>query len=322
MKGLGKKSVVWEEIDESSAAQRIDNYLTKTLKGVPKSHIYRILRSGEVRVNSKRISVTYRLQLGDKVRIPPILHAQNRNLGSPKPKFSLPILYEDDALLVVDKPSGIAVHGGSGIVLGVIEQLRQTRPKAKFLELVHRLDRDTSGILLLAKKRSMLTTLHEILRDGKMKKVYFVMVHGLWSDASRHVRLPLTKYLTAEGERRVSVDQSGQVAHTLFHLKKKLGEYSLLEAELKTGRTHQIRVHLAHLGFPILGDDKYGDFALNKLVFKQGLRRMFLHASEISFPYSASGKDLYLHSTLPPDLSEFLNRLTNSETTQLLPHEA
>jgi len=316
MKQLSKESVNWLEVGAEEAGQRIDNYLIRWLKGVPKSHIYRILRSGEVRVNKGRIGPDYRVQDGDRVRVPPIRTAQRTPAAAPKPgaASALPILYEDAALLVVDKPSGLAVHGGSGIALGAIEQLRQERPQAKFLELVHRLDRDTSGVLMLAKKRSALVALHEQLRAGRVQKIYLALVRGHWREAKRAVKVPLQKHVMAHGERRVTVNEEGQAAHTIFRLRKSWPDHdppcSLLEAELKTGRTHQIRVHLAHLGFPILGDDKYGDFALNKKIIKnQVLKRMFLHASQIGISHPDSGASLAFSAPLPPQLEACITHL-------------
>jgi 23S rRNA pseudouridine955/2504/2580 synthase len=308
MKHLSKVPVGMVEIGEDSAGQRIDNFLSKQLKGVPKSHIYRILRSGEVRVNRKRVDQTCRLQAGDMVRIPPVRVAE-RPATDYVPAAEFPVLYEDDALLVVDKPAGVAVHGGSGVSFGVIEQLRQARPQAKFLELVHRLDRETSGVLLLAKKRSALTALHEQIREGKTDKRYLVLVLGQWKNAKQHVKLPLHKFTTAEGERRVMVREDGQASHTAFALHKTWPDYSLLEAQLKTGRTHQIRVHLAHLGFPIAGDAKYGDFARNKGLAKQGLKRMFLHAYMMNLQHPLTGEPMSFSAPLPPELQRFLDRL-------------
>lgn len=305
MNDLRKESVSWTEIDEGSCAQRIDNFLCKTLKGVPKSHIYRILRSGEVRVNKKRVDQTYRLQLGDQVRIPPVRVAEVAEQAY-VPAVEFPILHEDDALLAIDKPSGVAVHGGSGISFGVIEQLRSARPQAKFLELVHRLDRETSGVLLLAKKRSALTHLHEQMREGKTDKRYLTLVLGKWLNAKQHVKLPLHKFNTADGEKRVMVRDDGQTAHTVFALQKAWPGYSLLEAQLKTGRTHQIRVHLAHLDFPIAGDAKYGDFARNKELVKQGLKRMFLHAYSIGLTHPVTGEPLRFVAPLPKELQGFI----------------
>jgi len=300
-------------IDEGSVGQRIDNFLCKTLKGVPKSHLYRILRSGEVRVNSKRIDATYRLVMGDLVRIPPIRTATQEELpvnkAPIKSKFEQAIIFEDDALLVIDKPVGFAVHGGSGISRGVIEQLRLERPHAKFLELVHRLDRETSGVLMLAKKRAALIALHDAIRNNHTDKRYIMLVHGNWTEKKRRVVLPLQKYVLPSGERRVSVQDDGQESETVFYLRKSYSEFSLLEAQLITGRTHQLRVQLAHLGFPIAGDDKYGDFAVNKAMQKHGLRRMFLHSAETNIRHPISGEKLKLIAPMPPEMEKFLKRL-------------
>ena len=300
-------------ISEETAGQRIDNFLLRICKGVPKSHLYRVLRSGEVRVNKGRIDQTYRLKDGDVVRIPPIRVAEKTTPTAPGAEFT--ILLEDAHLLVIDKPAGVAVHGGSGISYGVIEQLRASRPDAKFLELVHRLDRETSGILVLAKKRSALTNLHEQIRAGEIDKRYKVLVHGDWKNQKQHIKLPLYKYTTADGERRVRVQaEGGQASHTVFNLLKKYPDYALLEAELKTGRTHQIRVHLSASGFAIAGDDKYGDFALNRALLKAdatrgALKRMFLHAWQITFIHPESGKPLTLKAALPPECERFLGTL-------------
>jgi 23S rRNA pseudouridine955/2504/2580 synthase len=307
MSGLGKESVTWVEIDEGGEGQRIDNFLFKHLKGVPKSHIYRILR-GEVRVNKKRIDQTYRLQMGDVLRIPPIRVAEKPE-AEYVPATEFPILYEDEALIAINKPAGTAVHGGSGVSFGVIEQMRSARPQAKFLELVHRLDRETSGVLLIAKKRSALVGMHEIMREGNSDKRYYALVLGEWHNARQHVKLPLHKFDTPQGEKRVMVREDGQQSHTIFNLQKNWPGYALLEAELKTGRTHQIRVHLSHLGFPIAGDDKYGDFARNKELMKQGLKRMFLHAHSISFKHPLTEEPLTIQAPLAPELQKFLDRL-------------
>jgi 23S rRNA pseudouridine955/2504/2580 synthase len=317
MKGLSKDSATRHEVGEDGAGQRVDNYLTKLLKGVPKSHIYRILRSGEVRVNSGRVGPEHRLQPGDKLRIPPVrVAAPARRAAPPEAgRLDAHILHEDEALLVIDKPAGLAVHGGSGISHGVIEQLRHGRPASGFLELVHRLDRDTSGVLLLAKKRSALTALHEQLRAGRVQKYYLALVHGKWRNEKQSVKLALNKYVLASGERRVSVGGDGMPSHTIFRLRKAWREYSLLEAELKTGRTHQIRVHLAHLGYPIAGDDKYGDFALNKALAKQGLKRMFLHARKVVIEHPRSGEEVIFEAPLPEDLQSFLESLDGHAET-------
>lgn len=306
-------SVRMHIVDEGSAGQRIDNYLAKVLKGVPKSHLYRILRSGEVRVNSKRVDATYRVEDGDKIRIPPIRTAPATqaadNPTKVSPRFEKAVIFEDDAMLAVNKPAGMAVHGGSGISRGVIEQLRLERPQAKFLELVHRLDRETSGVLMIAKKRSALVALHDMMRANRMDKRYLMLVHGKWTEKKKHVTLSLQKHVTASGERRVTVEDEGQSSETIFHFRKNLGDFSLLEAQLITGRTHQLRVQLAHLGFPIAGDDKYGDFALNKQLQKQGLKRMFLHSAQTTIRHPLSGEKLVLTAPLPAELERFLQRL-------------
>jgi len=319
MNGLSKDSVNYVEIDESGEAQRIDNFLFKNLKGVPKSHVYRILRGGEVRVNKKRVNQTYRLKLGDQLRIPPIRVAEKHEVEEAHiPAVEFPIIYEDDALLALNKPSGVAVHGGSGVSFGIIEQMRRARPQAKFLELVHRLDRETSGVLLLAKKRSALTAMHEIMREGNSDKRYFALVLGQWKNVKQHVKLPLHKFDTPQGEKRVMVRDGGQASHTIFTLQKSWAPqndqtgFSLLEAQLKTGRTHQIRVHLSYLGFPIAGDDKYGDFACNKVLMKQGLKRMFLHAHSIAFAHPLTGEPMHLTAPLPKELESFIVKLDSA----------
>jgi 23S rRNA pseudouridine955/2504/2580 synthase len=309
MNGLSKASVSMREVDEASGGQRIDNYLQKVLKGVPKSHIYRILRSGEIRVNSRRVDADYRIQPGDRIRVPPVRTAEKPAVSRTAP-FTGSVLLEDEDLLVVDKPAGVAVHGGSGISSGVIEQLRQQRSGLRFLELVHRLDRETSGVLVLAKKRSALTDLHAQLREGRVGKHYAALVLGAWKDGKRNVRLPLHKYVSASGERRVVVDEEGMAAHTIFRLVSRYEGFTLLDAELKTGRTHQIRVHLAHLGFPIAGDDKYGDFDANKQLVRAGLKRMFLHAARLEFRHPRSGATVQVEAPLAPDLQRFLQSLT------------
>lgn len=299
-------------ISEEQAGQRIDNFLLRMCKGVPKSHLYRVLRSGEVRVNKGRIDQTYRLESGDVVRIPPIRMTDKPVMTIPAAEFK--ILLEDKYLLVVDKPAGIAVHGGSGISHGVIEQLRASRPDASFLELVHRLDRDTSGILMLAKRRSALIHLHEQIRNGLLDKRYLALVHGEWRNARQHVKLPLLKYSLPDGERRVRVQSGGMPSHTAFNLVRRYGSFALLEAELKTGRTHQIRVHLAATGFPIVGDEKYGDYALNRSLQKAceshaACKRMFLHAHRITFMHPETGQAVTLQAPLPHECENFLASL-------------
>lgn len=314
MNGAGNNSVTHLVIGEEAAGQRLDNYLVRHCKGVPKSHLYRILRSGEVRVNKGRVDATYRLQPGDSLRLPPLRLAEravDEIAELAKTRVDLPVIYEDEALLVIDKPEGIAVHGGSGVSFGVIEALRRQRPQAKFLELAHRLDRETSGVLLVGKKRLALTVLHDMFREhgAGADKRYLVLVRGRWMNATQHVKAPLLKYLTESGERRVSVDAEGKASHTVFRLLARWPEASLLEAQLKTGRTHQIRVHLAHLGFPILGDEKYGDFNLNKRLRPAGLKRMALHAWRMTFRHPLSGAPLTCVAPLPDGIRSYVAAL-------------
>jgi 23S rRNA pseudouridine955/2504/2580 synthase len=280
-------------VGEEAAEQRIDNFLLRHLKGVPKSHVYRVLRSGEVRVNSGRVKPDYRLKVGDRVRIPPVRVSAGKPAARPA---EFPIVHEDAAILVIDKPAGVAVHGGSGISFGVIESLRAARPQTKLLELAHRLDRDTSGLLIVAKKRTALVELHRMLREGEVEKIYAAVVKGAPTEDAFEIREALHKHVTASGERRVSVQEDGKAALTRVKVLKR-GEFSLLEVRLLTGRTHQIRVHLAHAGHPIVGDEKYGDFALNRKLKK----RLLLHAAKLSFRHPLSGERLKLESPLPGD---------------------
>jgi 23S rRNA pseudouridine955/2504/2580 synthase len=318
---VSKNNVTQARVVAEDEGQRLDNYLLRVCKGVPQSHVYRIIRSGEVRLNGGRAAASERVKAGDVVRIPPIRAAQEREEGvaGAEIKASLPILYEDEALLAIDKPAGIAVHGGSGVSFGVIEALRRQRPQARFLELAHRLDRETSGLLLIAKKRPALTALHALFRgEGSgppgVDKRYLLLVRGRWMEPVRHVRLPLHKYLLErgehQGERRVRVSPDGKPSHTVFRLLARWERFSLLEAALRTGRTHQIRVHCAHLGFPIAGDEKYGDFALNRTLPKEGLKRMFLHAWQMTLAHPASGEEMRLRAPLPGALRGFLENLS------------
>lgn len=305
-------------VGEESVGQRLDNFLIRQLKGVPKTHVYRIIRSGEVRVNKGRAGADTRVEMGDVVRVPPVrLSARaEEKLLRPAPAREFPVLFEDEHLIAVDKPAGVAVHGGSGVSFGVIEQLRQARPSARFLELVHRLDRETSGILLVAKRRSALTGLQDQFRDRETGKTYLALAIGAWPANKKVIDLPLHKYLLADGERRVRVvakdDPDGMRSVTLAKVAEKLSGFSLLEVTIKTGRTHQIRVHLASQGHPIAGDDKYGDFELNKTLQKQGLKRMFLHAWRLQFHHPATGERVELLSPLPPDLQKFLEHVRPS----------
>lgn len=302
-------------VGEESAGQRLDNFLIRQLKGVPKTHVYRIIRSGEVRVNKGRAAADTRVESGDLVRLPPLrLPARiEEKAARPAPAREFPVLFEDEHVLAVDKPAGVAVHGGSGVSFGVIEQLRQARPAARFLELVHRLDRETSGILLVAKRRPALTALQDQFRERETGKTYLALVEGEWPPNRKVVDLPLHKYLLADGERRVRVvakdDPEGMRAVTLVKVAQKLPGFSLLEVTIKTGRTHQIRVHLASQAHPIAGDDKYGDFERNKALQKQGLRRMFLHAWRLQFNHPATGERIELLSPLPADLHKFVDHV-------------
>ena len=304
MKDLSKPQVTWLEVGEESDAQRIDNFLLRRLKGVPKSHVYRVLRSGEVRVNSGRVKPEYRLRLGDKVRVPPVRVSAATSKPPLRP-IEFRIVHEDPAILVIDKPSGVAVHGGSGVSFGAIESLRAERPQAKMLELAHRLDRDTSGLLVVAKKRSALVELHRMLREGEIEKIYVAVVKGVPAQRSFEIRETLHKYVNAKGERRVAVKEGGMSALTKIKLLQKSKDFSLVELRLMTGRTHQIRVHLAHAGHPVLGDDKYGDFELNRALARQGVKRLFLHARRLAFVHPASREKLRLEAPLPEDMLAF-----------------
>jgi len=306
MNDLSKARARWLDIGEEAAAQRIDNFLLRHLKGVPKSHVYRVLRSGQVRVNSGRVKPEYRLQVGDRVRLPPVRVSITKTSKAKPAEF--PVVHEDAALLVVDKPGGVAVHGGSGVSFGVIESLRAARPAAKFLELAHRLDRDTSGLLMVAKKRSALVEVHRMLREGEVEKVYLTVAKGHWEGGAREIRESLHKYVNAKGERRVSVQEGGMAAVTKVRVLKQTPQLSLLEVRLLTGRTHQIRVHLAHAGHPVLGDDKYGDFDLNHRLEKQGVKRLFLHASRLAFSHPITGERLKLEAPLPPEMRDFVEK--------------
>jgi 23S rRNA pseudouridine955/2504/2580 synthase len=319
MEPAAKASVRLEIVDESSAKQRLDNYLLKILKGVPKSHVYRLLRRGEVRVNGQRAQPERRLELDDTVRIPPVrLGASStstapRNVGD-TPLLARHVIYEDDWLLILDKPSGWAVHGGSGVVRGVIEQLRAERPTARFIELVHRIDRDTSGLLLLAKKRSALTALHEDLREGRVTKHYRVLAHGSWRKGRRVVDAPLQETLQGVAEKRMRIhDGSGGgnpvSAKTVFMPLGSWKTFCLLDAHLLTGRTHQIRVHLASVAHPILGDDKYGDADRDKPLKKLGIRRLMLHSFSLRFQHPGTGEPMSIEAPLPPDFQAFIARL-------------
>ena len=317
-------------IDEGSVGQRLDNFLIKVLKGAPKTLVYRIIRSGEVRVNKGRAAADTRLEMGDEVRVPPLrLAEKNEDRAAAVPAREFPVLFEDDAVLAINKPAGVAVHGGSGVSFGVIEQLRRARPESRFLELVHRLDKETSGILLVAKKRSALTTLQEVFRNRQVQKTYAALVIGDWPASRKVIDVALHKFLTPEGERRVMAvkdDDEGRRSISLVHIVQRYAHFCLLDVTIKTGRTHQIRVHLQNEGHPILGDDKYGDFALNKALARGSVNepivgldrrrlpegrfpRMFLHARYLRLDHPVTGEPLTLEAPLPSDCAQLLSTL-------------
>lgn len=315
-------------VDDEDAGQRLDNFLMRHLKGVPKTHIYRIIRSGEVRVNKGRVSAERRIVAGDQIRVPPVRTSERADAKSQAMEAGaagrgsalareFPVLFEDDGLLAIDKPAGVAVHGGSGVSFGVIEQLRMARPQARLLELVHRLDRETSGILLVAKKRSVLKSLQEQFRARETGKTYLALVAGRWPQRLKVLDKSLHKYLLPDGERRVKVvprdHPDAMPSLSLVKVARQSQAYSLLEVTIKTGRTHQIRTHLAAEGMAIVGDDKYGDFALNKSLQRADaavpLRRMFLHAWRLQFSHPVTGAVMQLQAELPPELALFLDHV-------------
>lgn len=303
-----RSQVSFVEITEIQAGQRIDNFLITYLKDIPKSHVYRILRRGEIRVNKKRTKPTYRIQIGDIIRLPPLQHQEREailpNLNQVR-ILEHHILYQDERMLVLDKPAGMAVHGGSGISFGVIESLRALYPHAPFLELVHRLDRETSGCLMIAKKRSVLRELHTLLRDGKINKQYTTLVKGHWPRRQHIVDLPLAKNYLQSGERIVRVSEEGKAARTRFEVLKTFANATLLRATPITGRTHQIRVHAAQTNHPIAGDDKYGHPIFNQTMADNQLKRLFLHASKLHIP----DMKLTFESPLPVELKTVLQNL-------------
>jgi len=300
-------------IEPGFEGQRLDNFLLNTLKGVPKSYVYRIVRKGEVRVNKGRIKINYRLNVGDQVRIPPMRLAEKQEQGHIDQnwlrRLEESIIHEDKRLLVLNKPSGLAVHGGSGLSFGVIEALRKMRPEERQLELVHRIDRDTSGCLLVTKKRSALRTLHELMRSNQIDKRYVTLLGGSWRRDRVDVDVPLLKNNLQGGERVVRVDPRGKDAQTQFRVIERFRDAILVEAKLLTGRTHQIRVHAAHLDTPILGDTKYGDETMNKTFKGHGLRRLFLHAQRISFRWPDDRKDTVFKAPMDDELLQVLEKI-------------
>ncbi len=306
-------SVKFIEIDGQNAGQRIDNFLLNQLKGIPKGHIYKIIRKGEVRVNKGRIKQTYKLQYGDKVRIPPVKLAQKKEL--PAPGRSLlalverSIIFEDSCLLIINKPSGVAVHGGSGVSYGIIEAIRALRPEQSFLELVHRLDKDTSGCLLIAKKRSALISVQDLLRNRQTDKRYLALLCGQPDFKKKKVAVPLLREALKSGERFVRVDQKGKESTSFFSVLECFNDTALLEIKIVTGRTHQIRVHSKYLGHNVAGDSKYGNYACNQRLKRKGLKRLFLHAAQMTFKHPESGKDMTVKAPLSDDLEQFLDVL-------------
>ncbi len=309
-----RAGVVHIEVTDAYAGQRIDNFLLRQLKGVPKSRVYRILRKGEVRVNKSRVKAEYRLCEGDVVRIPPVRMAEAKPQQSVSDRLhkllEQAVLFEDDRLLIINKPSGLAVHGGSGVSQGLIEALRVIRPQARFLELVHRLDRDTSGCVMVAKKRSMLRYLHEQLRTGTIDKRYLALVVGRWPNRRKVVSAPLLKNMLRSGERMVNVSPEGKKSTTEFSIVERFEGATLVEAKPITGRTHQIRVHALSVGHPLLGDEKYGDEQANKHFKGRGLRRLFLHAASLDVPMSEGESNLKVSAPISDDLQQLLDNLS------------
>lgn len=308
-------------INQDTAGQRIDNFLCNQLKGVPKSLIYRLLRQGALRVNGKRCKAEYKLQASDEIRIPPVRVAQRDSvtLSPHLQKVSAlrqAIIYEDDYLLVLNKPSGMAVHGGSGLNFGVIEGLRALRPAVAFLELVHRLDRDTSGLLLIAKKRSALRALHEQLRDKQMQKDYLALVRGQWPAQVKVVQVALLKNILKSGERHVQVNSAGKPSETRFKVEERYAIATLMRCSPVTGRTHQIRVHARHAGCPIAFDPRYGDHSFDQQLVNTGLNRLFLHASALRFVHPHSGETLRLEAPLEERLNACLAQLRTDNTSR------
>jgi 23S rRNA pseudouridine955/2504/2580 synthase len=301
-------------VGEEDSGQRLDNFLFRQFKGVPKGHVYRLLRTGQVRVNSRRVKPDYRLQAGDDVRLPPVRQEEKAAPGQPprwqQQALQQALLHEDEQLLVVNKPAGMAVHGGSGVSFGVIETLRVLRPEAPSLELAHRLDRDTSGCLVVAKRRSALRGLQTLFREGGVDKRYLALLNGAWKGGERRVSVPLEKNRLQSGERMVKVSGAGKESESLFEPMQKFAGATLMEVRIFTGRTHQIRVHAAHIGYPVAGDDKYGDWEANRRFKALGLKRMFLHARSLSFQHPASGAPVSVTAPLDEELQALLQRLT------------
>jgi 23S rRNA pseudouridine955/2504/2580 synthase len=314
-------------IDTGHAGQRLDNFLLTALKGVPRTHVYRLLRKGEVRVNKGRAKPDYRLEEGDVVRIPPVRQGESAGKhlaaeAAASGRFDWlhqRVIYEDEHLLVLDKPAGLAVHGGSGVSVGLIEALRELRPQNPFLDLAHRLDRDTSGCLLLAKSRNTLVRLHDLLREGGVDKRYLALVQGTWQGGMRRVDVALEKNRPAAGERRVEAGDEGKESTSEFRPQEKFDGATLVEVRLLTGRMHQARVHAAHIGHPIAGDDKYGDRAFNHAMKAHGLNRLFLHAARLEFRHPLNGRKMRVEAPLPADLARPLDELRERSGIRVTP---
>lgn len=316
---INNPSVKFVIITAEVEGQRIDNFLRQQLKGVPKSMIYRVVRKGEIRVNKKRVKPEYKLKINDEVRIPPIRTAERETLpvSTKLDKVAVLtrcILYEDSSLLILNKPAGTAVHGGSGLSFGVIEGLRALRPESHFLELVHRLDRETSGVLLIAKKRAALRLLHEQLREQGMQKDYLALVHGQWSSHHKVVQVPLLKNIPQSGERRVRVNAAGKPSETRFRVIERFAEATLIKARLITGRTHQIRVHAQYVGHPIVFDERYGEHKLDQSFKVTRLNRLFLHAAALRFLHPQTGAIIQIEAPLDNNLHQCLTILRNTSS--------
>jgi 23S rRNA pseudouridine955/2504/2580 synthase len=308
--------VVLVRVDAGQDGQRLDNFLLGRLKGVPRSHVYRLLRTGQVRVNKGRVRADYRLSKGDEVRIPPVRHAAGPEDGRARPlpedlarTLGRAILFEDDDLLVINKPAGLAVHGGSGVRLGLIEAMRRLRPQASFLELAHRLDRETSGCLVLAKRREALLAFHDALKAGGVGKHYVTLLAGVWEGGPRRVSENLARKGPRDRARKVAVDEEGRHAESFFFPRRHFTDCTLMGVEIGTGRTHQIRVHAAHEGFPVAGDSQYGDFEFNRRMKRLGLKRQFLHAESLRFHLPGRERPYHVQAPLPADLEAVLERL-------------
>jgi 23S rRNA pseudouridine955/2504/2580 synthase len=309
-----KSPLTMRTVTADESGQRIDNFLMRHFKTVPRSRVYRLLRKGEVRVNRKRVDAEYRIQAGDEVRLPPVRIEVDAQPGRPSSSLlelmERAVIFQDRHLLVIDKPAGVAVHGGSGMSFGVIEALRSSRPR-ETLELVHRLDRDTSGCLLIARDRSTLTALHALIRNGGMHKTYLALVAGSWQLGTKRIDAPLATDNRQHGERHVRVAAAGKDSVSVFKPVQFFGSLAtLMEVDIPTGRTHQIRVHASFAGHPLLGDDKYGDRARNADLKSHGLKRTFLHAQSVAFEWPGSGVPFHVSAPLPAELATVLDAIT------------